>query len=251
MELFFYVKCYDTYMLKAMTLNLWCYFDWENRKDNITSLIKSESPDFVAFQEAQTNHAFSAFPQSDYIADATGHKYRVFAPMYKRDDQIDKAGNMTQETSYGLALISKHPVISVESYFLRRHPDYDEETSILLCKISVNDKIIDVCNVHFGNSDLFSDLHINELMNLCKERDIEPIILGDFNNFNLSTYKQDRLRNYTITSEVADYESMPKNNGTLDYIVVPSSEYAITGVVCPDIYVSDHRALIADINLIV
>ena len=157
---------------------------------------------------------------------------------------------MTQETSYGLALISKHPIISIESYFLRRHPDYDEETSVLFCKINIDGRIVDVCNVHFGNSDLFSDLHLNELMDLCEERNIEPIILGDFNNFNLAAYKQSRLRNYRISSEVADYESMPKNNGTLDYIVVPSSSYDIQQVQCPDIYVSDHRALIADIELL-
>ena len=244
------LRCYDDYMLKAMTLNLWCYFDWDNRKDNITSLVKSESPDFITFQEAQTNHAFSALPQSDYIADACSYKYRVFAPMYKRDGQIDKAGGMTQETSYGLALISKHPIVSVESYFLRRHPDYTEETSVLFCKIDIDGVMVDVCNVHFGNSDLFSDLHINELMDVCEERNIEPILLGDFNNFDLAAYKKNRLKNYKITSEVAEYRSMPKNNGTLDYIAVPSSKYDIKSVLCPDAYVSDHRALLAYIGLL-
>ena len=237
-------------MLKAMTLNLWCYFDWNNRRDTITSLIKSESPDFVAFQEVQTNHAFSAFPQSDFIANACGYEYRVFAPMYKRDGQIDRSGNMTQETSYGLAFISKHPIISVESYFLRRHPDYKEETSVLFCKIKINDDIVDVCNVHLGNSDLFSDLHINELMDLCEERNIEPILIGDFNNFGLVAYKENRLKNYKISTEVGDYESAPKDKGTLDYIIVPSSRYDIKQVACPDVYVSDHRALIAEIELL-
>jgi len=232
-----------------MTLNLWCYFDWENRKDNIVSLIRNESPDFITFQEAQTNHAFSAFPQSDFIADTTGYSYKVFAPTYKRDGQIDKNGDMNQETSYGLAFISKHPITSVETYFLRRHPDYDEETSVLFCKVDVGGEIIDICNVHFGNSDLFSDLHLNELIDLCEERNIEPIIAGDFNNFNLSAYKQSRLKDYILSTDIKEYESMPKNKGTLDYIIVPSSIYDIKTINCPDTYVSDHRALIANINL--
>lgn len=244
-------ECYNGHMLKAMTLNLWCYFDWENRKENITSLILDESPDFIAFQETQTNHAFSALPQSDFIAEACGYKYRVFAPTYKRDGQIDREGNMSQETSYGLAFISKHPIIKVESYYLRRHPEYDEETSVLFCTINVDGKSVDICNVHFGNSDLFSELHLNELMDVCEERDIEPIILGDFNNFDLAKYKQNRLKNYTITTEKTSYESMPKNHGTLDYIVVPSSRYDIARVLCPDVYVSDHRAVIADIDVLV
>ncbi|MEO5690967.1 MAG: endonuclease/exonuclease/phosphatase family protein [Candidatus Saccharimonadales bacterium] len=235
-------------MIKAMTLNLWCYFDWENRKDNITSLIHDESPDFLAFQEVQTNHAFSPFPQSDYIAESAGYKYKIFAPMYKRDGQIDTSGNMTQETSYGLGFISKHPIISVESYYLKRHPDYDEETSVLFCKIDVDSREIDICNVHFGNSDLFSELHLNELMDLCKKRNVNPIILGDFNNFDLGAYKQKCLTGYSLSTDIEKYESMPKNNGTLDYIIVPSSDFDITDVKCPEIYVSDHRAVIADIN---
>jgi endonuclease/exonuclease/phosphatase family metal-dependent hydrolase len=235
-------------MLKVMTLNLWCYFDWDNRKDNIVSLLQDESPDLVAFQEAQTNHAFSPFPQTDYLAERSGYKYRVFAPMYKRDGQIDASGDMTQETSYGLGLISKYPIVSVESYFLKRHPDYDEETSVLFCNLDINGKLVTVCNVHFGNSDLFSELHLNELMDLCENRGIQPIILGDFNNFNLADFKQSCLSDYSISSELHQYTSMPKNNGTLDYIVVPSSSFEIASVVCPEVYVSDHRPVIAVIK---
>ena len=235
-------------MLKLMTLNLWCYFDWTNRKDSIMSLIDDESPDIVAFQEAQTNHAFSPLPQSYVIAKATDYKYHVFAPMYKRDEQVDTEGGMTQETSYGLALISKHPIITIESYFLKRHPDYNEETSVLFCTLEVDGQEVEVCNVHFGNSDLFSDLHLRELLDLCDKRQTTPILLGDFNNFNLGAYKQERLKDYSLTTDVAAYESMPKNSGTLDYIAVPSKQYEIITVTCPDIYVSDHRAVIAQIQ---
>lgn len=235
-------------MLKLMTLNLWCYFDWANRRDNILSIINDLGPDVIAFQEAQTNHSFSPWPQSDFIADSCGFKYRVFAPTYKRDGQIDQAGGMTQETSFGLALISKYPIVSSESYFLRQHPDHDEACSVLFVKLDVESQEINICNVHFGNSDLFSDLHLNELMDLCEARNISPIILGDFNHFNLSVYKTGRLKDYTLTTDMTDYESMPKNNGTLDYIVVPKSKYAIESVVCPTEYVSDHKALFASIE---
>jgi endonuclease/exonuclease/phosphatase family metal-dependent hydrolase len=235
-------------MLKIMTLNLWCYFDWSNRKDNINTVIKNLEPDFIAFQEAQTNPSFSPFPQSDSIADSTGYKYRIFAPTYKRDGQIDKDGDMTQETSFGLAFISKYPIISSETYFLRQHPDHDEACSVLFCKVDVNGTLIDICNVHFGNSDTFADLHINELMDVCEKRKITPIILGDFNIFDLSAYKKSRLKDYTITTDIAVYESMPKNNGTLDYITAPTSDYVIKTVVCPQEYVSDHRALFATLD---
>lgn len=235
-------------MLKFMTLNLWCYFDWENRKDNITSVVNDLNPDFIAFQEAQTNHAFSPWPQSDFIADNGGFTHRVFAPTYKRDGQIDKDGGMTQETSFGLACISKYPIISSETYFLRQHPDHDEACSVLFVKIDMDGSQVDICNVHFGNSDLFSDLHFNELMDLCEKRGVKPILLGDFNHFNLGIYKENWLKNYSLTTDVAEYESMPKNSGTLDYIVVPSEQYTITNVICPPEYLSDHRGLFAAVE---
>lgn len=235
-------------MFRALTLNLWSYFDWDNRKDSIILLINKLGPDFVAFQEAQTNHSFSYFPQTESIADSCGYKYRVFAPTYRRSNQVDKDGGMTQETSYGLALLSKHPIISSETYFLSQHPDYDEACSVLFCKIEIDGKIVDICNVHFGNSDLFADLHITELMDLCKKRNVKPIIVGDFNIFKLSAYKQSLLKGYVLSSDVAKYESMPKSSGTLDYIVVPSSDYTIDSVVCPEKYISDHRCLFATIS---
>lgn len=235
-------------MLKIMTLNLWCYFDWEKRKDTIVSVVQRLNPDFIAFQEAQTNHSFSPWPQSDFIANSCGFKYRLFAPTYKRDGQIDKDGNMNQETSFGLAFISKYPIISAETYFLRRHLDHDEACSVVFATLDIHGELTDVCNVHFGNSDLFSDLHLNELMDLCDERNIKPILLGDFNHFNLAAYKETRLKDYTLTTDVAQYESMPKNNGTLDYIAVPSKKYDIKSVVCPEEYVSDHRAVYATVE---
>jgi endonuclease/exonuclease/phosphatase family metal-dependent hydrolase len=234
--------------IRIMTLNLWCYFDWSNRKDNIVSLVKELNPDFVAFQETQTNLSFSNYPQSDFIANACGYRYRLFAPTYGRDGQVDQDGNMTQRTSYGLALISKYPVISSETYFLRQHPGHDEVCSILLCTIDMNGTLVDVCNVHFGNSDLFADLHLNEVMDLCKDRSIQPVLLGDFNIFDLSVYTNTRLKSYTLSSDVTTYKSMPKNDGTLDYIVVPSARYELKEVLCPEIYVSDHKALFATVE---
>lgn len=231
-----------------MTLNLWCYFDWNNRKDAIVSLISKESPDVIAFQEAQTNHSFSPLPQSDTIANMCGYTYRVFAPTYKRDGQIDKDGGMTQETSFGLALLSKYPILSSETYFLRQHPSHDEACSVLFVTLNVNGEQVDICNVHFGNSDLFSDLHLNELMDVCEERSLQPIILGDFNHFNLAVYKENRLKDYVLSTDLLNYTSIPKNNGTLDYIIAPKESYSISEVICPNDYVSDHRAVFATVK---
>lgn len=235
-------------MFKVATLNIWCYFDWENRKEKLVSLLRDQSPDFVALQEAQTNHAFSYLPQSDFVADACDLRYRIFAPTYKRDGQIDKEGGYTQETSFGLAFLSRYPIISSETYFLKQHPEHDEACSVLFVIIENDGVEIEFCNVHFGNSDLFSDLHLKELMELCSQREVTPIIMGDFNNFNLGAYKTTLLKNYAISTDITRYTSMPKDNGTLDYIAVPANTYLIKDVVCPEDYISDHRIVFANLE---
>jgi len=235
-------------MLKIMTLNMWGYYEWENRKENLLSLIREQNPDCIALQEVQLNHAFSDYPESDFIADNLDYKYRVFAPTYPRNDQIDRDGNRNQRTSYGLAFLSRYPIETSETHFLELYPDHDEECSVVFCKVNVAGKLIDMCNVHFANSDKHSDLHLHELMDVCEKRKQQPIILGDFNNFNLSSYKSTRLKDYALSTDKNEYTSLPKDDGTLDYIVAPTSKYSLASVTCPDTYVSDHRALFATVE---
>lgn len=236
-------------MLRIMTLNMWGYYEWENRKAALLSLVNAQKPACIALQEVQLNHAFSHYPESDFIADNCGYQYRIFAPTYPRNNQIDQTGVRNQRTSYGLAFLSKYPIISAETHYLRRYPDHDEECSVVFCKIAVDGVTIDICVVHFANSDKHSDLHLNELMDVCEQRNQQPIILGDFNNFNLAAYKETRLKDYTLSTDSAEYISMPKDNGTLDYIVAPTYRYALSDIHCAPEYVSDHRALLATVTL--
>lgn len=235
-------------MIKLATLNIWGYTDWVNRKDSIVSVINSLQPDILALQEVQTNLAFSPRPQSDFLAKCCGFSYRIFAPTYRRGQQIDRQGEETQEASYGLALLSMYPIMSSETYFLRQHTEHAETCSVLFVALNVDGARTEICNVHFGNSDLSSDLHLNELMDLCEMRKSRPIIVGDFNNFGLNGYKQTRLDGYELSTDKADYISLPKNDGTLDYIAAPSGSYSIREVICPEEYLSDHRMVLASIS---
>lgn len=235
-------------MLKIMTLNLWRYYEWGERKNNITSLIENEKPDIIALQEVQTNLSFSSMPQSDYLADEINYKYRVFSPTSEKVNQINKVGNMESRASHGLAIISTYPIISSESYFLKRQSTDKETRSVLFCKIETNQGVVDVCNVHFSNNDKFADFQLKELIDLCKEKDLKPVILGDFNLFSLDQYKNNYLMGYTVSTDIEKYMSYPKDNGTLDYIISPNA-YMIKKIFCSNSYVSDHRAVLAKIDL--
>lgn len=243
------VCLYTNYMFKIMTLNLWRYYEWDDRIDAIISLIQQERPDCIAFQEVLTNHAFSDFPATDFIADKCGYKYRAFAPTLARHKTRDRDGNHTQLASEGQAFLSKFPIVRSESYFLTYRPEYPEEKAVFFCTIEMNGKNIETCNVHLANSDV-AFVQLDQLLELISKRRVQPIILGDFNIYKLADRKEkgQLLRDYTLSSEIADYISYPADKDSLDYIAVPKSKFILSDVLCPDVYVSDHRALIATIG---
>jgi len=238
-------------MLKVMTLNLWRYYEWDSRVDAIVALIDEEAPDIIAFQEVLTNHAFSDYPATDFIADKCGYKYRVFSPTLARTDSKDRQGNRTQNASEGQAFISKFPIVSSESYFLRQYPEYLEDKAVLFCTVDADDGRVELCNVHFANSDV-AYAHLDQLLELIRIRQTQPIILGDFNIYKLADRKETSqlLRKYTLSSEVTEYISFPEDNDSLDYIAVPSAKYQLSDVQCPAVYVSDHRPVIGRISYV-
>ncbi len=93
---------------------------------------------------------------------------------------------------------------------------------------------------------------LGQVLELVNKREVEPIILGDFNIYNLSEHKEKNLIlcNYTLSSVLANYISYPDYNGTLDYIAVPKSKFKLSNIKCPDTNVSDHRAIIGEISTI-
>jgi len=231
-----------------MTLNMWGYFDWKKRKDTLNAVVDDQSPDIVALQEVQLNTQFSHSSQVEVLAKNLGYTYFAYSPVWGRTDHMHWDEHKETRLSHGLGFMSKYPIISVESYFLLQQPDHDEPYNMQLIELDIDGDRQLFCNVHFGNSDNWSELHLRETMKLCKDRNITPILLGDFNNFNLEQFKTDILKDYFISTEIASYKSMPKDNGTLDYIVVPKG-IQMSAVECLHTYVSDHRALIADLDI--
>ena len=237
-------------MLKLMTLNLFRYHDWGERKGNIAALVHDLQPDIVVMQEVLTNRAFSDMPQSDFIADTCNYRYRSFAPTLLRMNSRDKAGNRNQQASEGQACISKFPIVSTENYFLRQYPDYPEDVSVQFCTLDVDGESVELCNVHFANNHI-AFKHLDELLELIEKRAAKPIIIGDFNIYKLAEYKAKvgPLTGYQISSDISEYVSYEADGESLDYIAAPASKYDIKDVVCPEVYVSDHRAVMATVAL--
>lgn len=234
--------------MKIATLNLWRYYDWDRRQDKILDTLRELKPDIIALQEVQLNQSFNLLPQSSQIAKSLGYEHYVFAPTSQKSKQIDKNGKFTQSASHGLAIISKYPILTSETVFLKKYESDKELRSILLVSVLVEGSVVNICNVHFENSDSTSKLHLDETISRLKDRNIETIVLGDFNIFDLDKHK-DILSDYNLSSDITNYISYPKDNGSLDYIILPKN-MQINDVNCSHNDISDHRLLLAEVSLV-
>ncbi len=236
-------------MLRLMTLNLWGYEQWDNRKDAVLSLINRQSPDVIALQEVQLDMKKSPVSQASFLAEKELYPYTIYVPSF-RTERHPRQRSLSGGYSHGLALLSKHPIVSSESHLLSQGADFDEPCSVLFTSIKVDGENVDLCNVHFGNTDQESSKHLEELAEICTTKDSQPIILGDFNIFELGKHVDNELlQGYSLSSDELSYISIPKNNGTLDYIIIPQ-RYSFSSVTCPEDAVSDHRAVCADVEVI-
>lgn len=231
-----------------MTLNLWAYNDWSNRKQNILNLIHDLRLDILTLQEVRIDAQYSSLPQSQELAEKCGYKYHAYSPAWSRSLVGEATKSNTSAMSHGLSIVSKFPITNVSTRFLTKHPDFDEPCIIMFADIDIDGDLYSVCNVHFANRDLYADLHLKELMSICSSSSRPTIIQGDYNIFHLEDYTSTLLQEYELSSEKAQYQSFSKDNATLDYIIVPSSTYQIDEVFCSNVYVSDHNAVMAKIS---
>ncbi len=224
------------------TLNLWRYYEWPARFDVIVAALKEASLDVVCLQEVQLNQSFSSLSQSRQIADALGYAYHSFSPTMKKVRQIGKDGAMNQEVTHGLAVLSRLPIVDSEGIILPKQDHDPEFRGIQIVKVKAGDVLLDVCNVHFSNADDLAAQHLKDTVALLAQRELEPVIAGDFNIFNLDAHSLPA--EYVLSTEVSDYISYPKDEATLDYITSPK-KYAMQKVACLPQVVSDHRIVVA------
>lgn len=234
-------------MLKLMTLNLWGYKHWDKRQEAILSLIKKLSPDIIALQEVQFDITKSVVSQASYLAEIGHYPYVIYTPSFRKD-RYPREQSLIGGRSHGLAFMSKFPFTSNELYLLSQGEGFEEPCSVLFASVGVDGHKIELCNVHFGNTNQESNEHLEELSKLFTIRNIHPIILGDFNIFKLRDRSDSNLlKSYLLSSDELVYTSIPKNKGTLDYIAIPK-EYSFENIICPDDVVSDHRAVFAKVK---
>ncbi|MCF8399451.1 MAG: hypothetical protein K9G58_14860 [Bacteroidales bacterium] len=241
--------------IKLITLNIWKYYDWKNRKKNAVDFIKENSPEIILFQEACKDNRLKKIYKNQIDEINRELKYPYFSFV-----KLDKMKNWHKEPlkwkmSQGFGILSKYKLIKSKIKILESVKK-TKKSGFAHFRIKIKGKKIDVLNVHFENTDEGSKKQLIEALKWCNKKKIQPIIAGDFNIKDTKEIIEIAKENYYISYLIKQYKSFNptkfSNNDkpiTLDYILAHKSKFKIKKIECSDGKISDHFPIIANIEL--
>ncbi len=234
-------------MIKIFTLNLWRYNDFENRINNIVSLIQERKPDVILLQETQIDEQYSAFSQVELIQKRLPeYIYSYHSTIYLKVTQ--RGERLEKPIQHGMSILSKYPIINFFEYYLESETG-DEPRSVTCFDLKTDLEVFKFANIHFNNEENSARKQFVEFLNFLKNRDEARIMVGDFNMYDLPRYFIDLELNkdYIISSDIEKYVSYPEKDWCLDYILVPK-KFFFVNIVITSQYLSDHNGIFATIG---
>jgi len=234
--------------IKIFNLNIWNYTNWEERKPKIIQEIKKENPEIVAFQEIRDDVKFNkkGNNQAKQLNEELNYPHYVFSPI--TDKRKERPGKYKRRCIEGMAILSKYPILSYKKFILKKHEDDIYTCGFLEVKLKIDNKKIDILNVHFSNNEYFSLLHIFETLKYIKNNKLNPIIVGDFNFYESEILNDLVKENFVSSIKYKNYLSYPLRNWTLDYILIPK-KFKFKSLKCLGKGLSDHRALACEVEI--
>jgi endonuclease/exonuclease/phosphatase family metal-dependent hydrolase len=211
--------------------------------DEIISLLKRETPDIIALQEADGPSIWSGnFSHVTYLAEKAGYNHSV------RGEHVSG-----MRLSYGTALLSKNQIHSPVSVTFSPSPPTFSKGFLSVSQRIGNDIEIDIISVHldFSRKEI-RQKQVQNMINKLSGKNKPLIIMGDFNceweknsavkilaeKLNLSTYQVEENNQITF----------PALKKRIDFILISNDFEFITHEVLPDI-VSDHLGVLSTIKL--
>ena len=239
--------------IKTLTLNIWRYYEWEERKQKTLDFLNKENADIIFLQEVASSEKSNWKNQVEEINEELNYSDASYSNMAKMVKWHGEA--IDYEMHYGLGIISKYKI--KKSQFVKVKPVLKEKDfGFLHVVLETPGGEIDVLSVHYENTDEGAKAQLKETLDWCKEKNIKPIIAGDFNIKITENVLELANEEYEISYLVEQYKSfMPtkhSNNSkpiTLDYIIAHKEKFEINDVNCIEETPSDHRPVIALIKL--
>jgi endonuclease/exonuclease/phosphatase family metal-dependent hydrolase len=217
--------------------------------DLIAQAIKSQNADIVVLNEVRDkgNHP-DYTEQTKILAEKAGFEYFRFG----------EAIRLQPDLPYGNALLSKYPiagfdVIKIPDPAVKDENAYYETRCIMRAKIKTGEKYITVFGTHFGLANSEQKNAANTVITLLDRCDVPHVLMGDFNMEPDNEKLQPIYERLTDTAEYFKEAklSFPSDNPNrkIDFIFV-SKDLKVTYADIPDIIASDHRMVVADIEIV-
>jgi len=239
--------------LKIITINIWRYYEWDKRKEKLIQFLKKQNADIVLFQEVASSEKSKWKNQIEEINQDAGYRFLTFEKLIRMTKWHEKP--IDYEMYYGFGILSKYKIKKKELIKLK-HVIKEKDFGFLHIIIETPKEEINLLNVHFENTDEGSKQQLKETLEWCNKKNISPIIAGDFNMKDTKTLKEIAEKDYEISYFIKPYFSfMPTNFSnnkepiTLDYIIVKKDRFKIEKIECIEGTPSDHRPVIAELNL--
>lgn len=158
--------------LKLVTFNIWHnQGDWAARLPLLVGAIRAADPDVIGLQEVLEDAAVGLPNQARTIADALGGYSVQFV-------STDPEGAPRR---YGNALLSRLPVIEVDSRKLQPLDDYRTAVRV---RVSLGERAVDVVNTHLAwqaDAATVRARQIADLVSMLPQDGAPLIVMGDFN----------------------------------------------------------------------
>ncbi len=212
--------------------------------DLFADAVKKSGADIIGLNEVRDKGSSEDFEAQAFVLAAKCGLYSCFA----------KAIQIENKGPYGNALLSRYPILSYSAIGIpdpetKQFDGYYETRCLLKAKIDYGNGL-DVLVTHFG-------LNVDEQINaaatvLNKISDNNCVLMGDFNLQPDSRIIKSISSRINDTSSASDEPlfTFPSDKPCkkIDYIFV-SRDICVKSVFVPEMIVSDHRPIMADVEL--
>ena len=225
--------------------------------DKVIAVIREQRPDIVGLQEVDVHWSERSdfADQAALLAKGTGMSYR-FARIY----QIPNADPSKPQREFGVALLSRYPIVAFTNHNITRHSTQDSTAApapmpgFLEATVNANGRTIRVFDVHldYRREPEVREKQIEEMLSYMPGDTGQIILTGDLNATPNAPELQPLLNRLHDTwpgsGDPGLTFSSTKSEKKIDYVL-------ISGRVCPmrtsvpKVHASDHFPVVVDLDI--
>jgi endonuclease/exonuclease/phosphatase family metal-dependent hydrolase len=221
-----------------MTYNVHQSFGMDNKLDvaEVGSTIATADPDIVGLQEADAGRVPSLSVDQVLLLSRGLNMHSAYGPSWA--------------DTYGVAVLSKHPIVQEMRYLLS---SAEQQRACLEATIDLGDQTLTFFSVHLGLNPQERERQLDELLRYTADAPSPKVLVGDF-NANPGSHEIGRVLEqfhdaFAVAGIGTGYTSpADAPDETIDYVFVSPDVSVFSAEVLPSL-ASDHLPVVARISL--